>query len=130
MIEAVQRRAARFVTNTYIQSNSVTAMLFRLGWPSLVQRREIAKTIMMYKILWQLYLINTGHLLLLSYTRGHSQRFHQVAAHVNAYLCSFFPPTIKLWNSLVIQLSKESSVEEFQKLIQSYYLCIVFQRSH
>ena len=51
MIEAVQRRAARFVTNTYNQTSSVTAMLFRLGWPSLGQRREIAKTIMMYKIL-------------------------------------------------------------------------------
>ena len=51
MIEAVQRRAARFVTNTYNRTSSVTAMLFRLGWPSLEQRREIAKTIMMYKIL-------------------------------------------------------------------------------
>ena len=37
MIEAVQRRAARFVTNTYNQTSSVTAMLFRLGWSSVVK---------------------------------------------------------------------------------------------
>ena len=67
MIEAVQRRAARFVTNTYNQTSSVTAMLFRLGWPSLEQRHKIAKTTMMYKFCttwWQFHSINTGHLLL------------------------------------------------------------------
>ena len=51
MTEAVQGRAARFVTNNYDQTSSVTSMLLRLDWPSLEQRREIAKAIMMYKIL-------------------------------------------------------------------------------
>ena len=68
VIEAVQRRAARFVTNTYNRTSSVTAMLFRLGWPSLEQCREIAKTIMMYKILHNMVAVPfnkyTGHLLL------------------------------------------------------------------
>ena len=55
MIESIQRRAVRFVTSTYNQTSSVTAMLFRLGWPSLEQRREIAKATMMYKILCNIY---------------------------------------------------------------------------
>ena len=35
----VQRRAARYVCNNYIQMASVTGMLQKLGWRSLEQRR-------------------------------------------------------------------------------------------
>ena len=89
----IEGRAARFVTNTYNQTSSVTAMLFRLGWPSLEQRREIAKTTMMYKILHNMVAVpfDKYRAPITTYTRGHSQRFHQVAARVNVYLCSFFP---------------------------------------
>ena len=58
---------------------------------------------------------------IITYTRGHSQRFHQVAAQVNVYLCSFFPSTIKLWKSLPELAIQAGNVEEFKKLIQSYY---------
>ena len=123
MIEGVQRRVARFVTNTYNQTSSVTAMLFRLGWPSLEQCCEIAKTTMIYKILNNMVAVpfDKYRAPITTYTRGHLQRFHQVAAHVNAYLCSFFPSTIKLWNSLPESVIQARNVEEFKKLIQSYY---------
>ena len=45
MIESVQRRAAIFVTSNYQQISSVTSKLLKLGWPSLEQRRKIAKVI-------------------------------------------------------------------------------------
>ena len=71
MIEAVQRRAARFVTNTYNQTSNVTAMIFKLGWPSLEQRHEIAKTTS-YDVQnfaqhggSSMHSINTGYLLLI-----------------------------------------------------------------
>ena len=96
MIEAVQRRAARFVTNTYNQTSSVTAMLFRLSWPSLEQRREIAKTTMMYKILHNMVAVpfDKYRAPITTYiaTRGHSQRFHQVAAHARECLSLFILP--------------------------------------
>ena len=40
-IEAVQRRAARFVLNSYKRSASVTSMLNHLDWPSLQSQRKI-----------------------------------------------------------------------------------------
>ena len=97
-------------------------MLFRLGWPSLEQHREIAKTTMMHKILHNMVAVpfDKYRAPITTYTRGHSQRF-QVAAHVNAYLCSFFPSTIKLWNSLPESVIQARNVEEFKKLIQNYY---------
>ena len=39
-LEAVQRRAARFVLNRYYNTSSVHRMLDSLGWPSLEQRRK------------------------------------------------------------------------------------------
>ena len=50
-LQAVQRRAARFVMNCYDLYQSVTDMLRRLEWPILVQRGDHSKIIMMYKII-------------------------------------------------------------------------------
>ena len=66
---------------------------------------------MMYKILHNIVTVpfDQYRAPITIFTRGHSQRFHEVAAHMNAYLCSFFPSAIKLWNSLaesVIQARK------------------------
>ena len=49
-LEAVQRRAARFVLNRYHNTSSVNLMLDSLGWPSLEQRRKIPRLGVMYKI--------------------------------------------------------------------------------
>ena len=74
MIEVVQRQAARFVANNYDQTSSVTSMLLRLGWPSLEQRREIAKAIMMYKVLHNKVAISFDQYRapITIFTRGHS----------------------------------------------------------
>jgi len=50
-VEAVQRRAARFVTGNIGLTSSVTEMLQSLSWTPLEQRREILRLIMLYKIL-------------------------------------------------------------------------------
>ena len=123
MIESVQRRAVRFVTNNYDRTSSVTAMLLRLDWPSLEQRRKIAKAIMLYKILHNKVAIPFDQYKapITVFTRGHSQRFHQVAAHVNAYLYSFFPSSIKIWNSLPELIVRARNLGEFKMMIRSYY---------
>ena len=50
-LEAVQRRAARFVMNCYDRYQSVSDMLCKLSWPTLAKRREHFKIIMLYKII-------------------------------------------------------------------------------
>ena len=49
-LEAVQRRAARFVLNQYHNTSSVHRMLDLLGWPSLEQHRKTSCLGVMYKI--------------------------------------------------------------------------------
>ena len=47
-LEAVQRKAARFVKTDYGFTLSVTAMLQDLGWPTLEKRRWSLKAIMLF----------------------------------------------------------------------------------
>jgi len=56
-IEMVQRRAARYVTNRYHNTSSVTNMLDHLGWRSLALRRTDARLCLMYKIVHGLVVI-------------------------------------------------------------------------
>ena len=49
-LEAVQRRAARFMLNRYHNTSSVHLMLDSLGWPSLEQCRKTSRQGVMYKI--------------------------------------------------------------------------------
>ena len=57
------------------QTSSVTSMLLRLDWPSLEQRRQIAKAIMMYKILCNklAILFDQYRAPITIFTRGQSQ---------------------------------------------------------
>ena len=50
-IEAVQRKAARFVLHDYIQQSSVTQMVQELGWQTLEDRCKDARLQLMYRIL-------------------------------------------------------------------------------
>ena len=51
LIEAVQRRAARLAVNCYSRHQSVTTILQQLNRPTLHDRRDQMKLIMMYKII-------------------------------------------------------------------------------
>ena len=96
-IEMVQRRSARFVYNDFTRTSSVTSMINNLGWPLLRQRRDVAKLTMFFKIIHNLISIPHSHVSLSSApTRGHNQKFIQLAAKTNVYLFSFFPSAIKL----------------------------------
>jgi hypothetical protein len=48
--EMVQRRAARYVVNRYHNTSSVTSMLEELKWPTLEERRQRTRLVLMYKI--------------------------------------------------------------------------------
>ena len=50
-LEKIQRRGARFVFNDYSRTSSVTAMLSKLDWVPLTERRRDARLTMMFKII-------------------------------------------------------------------------------
>ena len=98
----VQQRAARFVSNDYGRTSSVTEIMSHVGWDTLQKHRDLARLIMMYRVLHKLVDIPVQPYLTpsTSLTRGHDPRFHQIWTSNTTYQQSFFPRTITLWNQL------------------------------
>ncbi|KAL8579161.1 hypothetical protein ACOMHN_010745 [Nucella lapillus] len=94
-IEAVQRRAARYVTSDYNPTSSVTAMLKDLNWETLQSRRTKGQLNMFYKIVNNQIDIPPDPYLTPGSSRtrsNHSQKFRHVPARTNVFKFSFFPP--------------------------------------
>ena len=91
-LEGVQCTAARFVTNIFERTSSVTAMLKSLGWESLQDRRRDIRLALMYKP--RLLSPPTDDLLVKgdSKTRAnHKHKFRHIPATSAAYKHSLFP---------------------------------------
>ena len=101
-IEAVQRRAARFVYGDYKTTSSPSQMIADLGWETLYHRRANAKLVMMYRITYGLIDIPGPAFLHPSTlrTRGNTLRYLVPYNRIDAYRHSFFPSAIRLWNQL------------------------------
>ena len=104
MVKQVQRRAARFIFNNYSRLASISEMLTDLNWATLTHSRKEQKAVMLYKIVHHLVDIPASNYLTPTttsdITRGHHKRFLQPSSTINAYLYSFFPSSIKIWNCL------------------------------
>ena len=78
-MERVQRRAARFAVNCYSRYHSATGMMQKLNWPTLKQRRNESKFVMMYKIIHGHVHIQSTLSLVQSFlngvTRGHHNKY-------------------------------------------------------
>ena len=123
-LEMVQRHAARFVCNNFNRTASVTAMLNHLNWPTLECRRNQAKFHMFYKIINNIISISHDHLTQSSTTtHGYSMRYMQLAARTNTYLYSFFPSTIRFWNSLPEEIVFSRDFDCFKSSLDSYMFC-------
>ena len=108
-LEKVQRHAARFVCDNYSRFASVSEIISYLSWPTLLQCRKEQKAVIMFKFVHNLVDIPADKLLLPISTahctrRGHHMRFIQPAARIDYYSHSFFPSSIKIWNSIFTQI--------------------------
>ena len=121
-LEMIQRRAARFVCKDYSRTSSVTTMLNQLGWQSLRERRAQAKVTMMYKIIHQTVDVTSTALSKTVGVRGHSHRYLVPFARTLIYQKSFFPDTIRLWNSLPPAVVTCTDIEAFRLQVQAINL--------
>ena len=100
-LEKVQRQAARFVCNDYTRQSSVSEMNSSLGWDTLQQMRDNARTIMLYKIQHNLVDITPDPPLRNARrSKGNPEQFSQLYVQKNVYQNSFFPTNIVPWNRL------------------------------
>jgi len=102
-LDMVQRRAARFVKRDYRQTTSVSSLLDQLGWPSLSDRRLNNRLKILGKTVAIRVALDTADLVQpLRQTRYSDLdlSFTALAVRIDAYKYSFFPRTIRDWNSL------------------------------
>ena len=95
IIEIVQRRAARWVSNDYSTYSSVKEMMSNLGCRSLENRRYDARLLMFYKIVYGLVAIPVPSYFERPevYTRHtHPLAYRQIHTSVCYYQYSFFSP--------------------------------------
>ena len=126
-LEKVQKRRARFVTGNFIfKTGSMTGILEQLKWESLKKRRRDSRIIMLYKGLKGAASIPTNDLVPpIKHVRNyHSLAFQTPLANTDIYKSSFFPQTIRDWNSLTDSLLSaaecaEDSVAKFTSLVRA-----------
>ena len=123
-LEMVQRRAARYALGRYDRLSSVTDMLKELKWESLKLRRERRRIEMLYKMNNNLVEINKHNLLPKTSRSRHtnSLAFLIPRSATEYHRNSFFPRTIKRWNSLPEETVTVNSLTAFKseldKLLQ------------
>ena len=128
-IEAIQRRAARFITNNYSRESSVSAMLKEIQLPSLQDRRLNQRIIMMHKIVHNHVDLNLEDYLKFSTrdpkavaTRYHNPLTLRIPfSRTNIYHKSFFPNTAKDWNSLAYSQTSITSPTKFRRTLNAMY---------
>ena len=90
-IEMVQRRAARYVTNRYRNTSSVTSMIEHLEWESLETRRVKHQLTMLFKIKHDIVDILANEYLTPASNRTrsqHSLKFRQIPTSSTTNLAS------------------------------------------
>ena len=116
-LEAIQRRAARFVYNNFYdrEPGVVTSVISRLQWESLEQRRAKARAIFMYKIVNNLVDVHAEHILtpLDNRSRGNAA-YRTLYTNVDVYRYSFFPRTFITWNTIPPTLRQINTIDQFQ----------------
>lgn len=119
-VEQVQRRAIRWVKNSYSPHLSVTAMQNELGWRSLEYRRLDARLIMFYKIIHNIVAIKLPPYIQTPnrFTRHmHPLSFRQVRVNSDYQKYSFYPHCITLWNQIPCHIAALTDLDQFQRAV-------------
>ena len=123
-LDKVQRRAARFTTNRYHNTSSVTDMLQTLKWEPLSQRRAKQRLIILYKTTHDLVAIPKSYLIPTTTSSVHNHPFTYQRPYTSTdyYKYSFFPRTIYQWNNLHSTIVCAASLTQFKMLLQPLYI--------
>ena len=118
-LEAIQKRAARFIVSNYHRLSSIAHILNSLKLKSIVYHHTRLRLLMFYKIVNHLvelpipsYIVHSTRCL-----RGNQDKFIKPSATVDAYKFSFYPRSITLWNQLPI--NDIFSLNDFDSILQS-----------
>ena len=117
-IVMVQRWAARYATNRYHNTRSVTDMLHGLDWDSLKSRRVKLQLTLLFKVFLDIVDIQASAYLTPASTQtraNHTEKLRQISSKSDAYKHSFFPLTFPVCNSLPATVAEAPDVVSFKQ---------------
>ncbi len=123
-LEAIQRRAARFVVNDYNWQSSVTRMMQELNWKSLTTRRKINRISVFQKACQGHLAIPTESLLhpvTRPTRRTHSKSFINISSKSDSYKYSFIPRTVADWNQLPEPIIQIQDSKAFKAALNNHF---------
>jgi len=119
-LESVQKRAARFVTNSYHSYDSVTKLVSDLGWDTLRNRRTANRLTILQKARHhKVALPVETHLKPVPRQSRHSNpnSYKALPFHKDCYKHSFFPQTVRDWNSLPYEVTEITDAPKFKEAV-------------
>ena len=109
-LEAVQNKAARFVTSQHHWETSVTKLKDTLGWRSLQERRFIARMTLWYKAIHAQAAVSIPSYVYYApkpvdpndtgIRASHDQQYSSPTATIDPWKYSFFQRNVRVWNIL------------------------------
>ena len=122
-LQKVQRRAARFVQGNFRRRSSVTEMLKDLGWNSIESRRQTQRLTTLHKMFNDIIDIDQDQYIKpkpeREARRGNDMQFTEFQCSSTPFVESFFPESIRLWNTLPQHVIDTVSSQTFKVSIQN-----------
>ena len=110
----------------YSTYSSVTDMMTALEWDSLASRRQDLRLILMYQIVHKKVAIPSDSLLTRTDNRtrsSHGYSYKHLPAKTDSYKNSYFPRTIREWNSLDSYIVDSDTTDIFKDRIKAPSRC-------
>ena len=116
-LELIHKRAARFITKNYNREHGSTKQnMMSLGWSPLSERRAKIKLTMFRKILNNEIHIPSDDLIP---NKRKPLNFCVPTSKVDSHLNSFYPSSIRMWNSLSDSVKASTSTTAFKSSLDN-----------
>ena len=122
-IEMIQKRAARFTTNTYNRTTSITALIKDLEWDTLQNRRTANRLTVLHKARQGLLALPVDQLLqpaLRQSRHNHPDSYQIITCKKDVYKYSYLPKTVIDWNKLPHSIIKIKDSPSFKEAVLNH----------
>lgn len=124
-VERVQRKAVRFIYNKYRRTDSPTNLLESCGLPTLATRAKLARLTLLHNLVHNRSRIDASKYISLAKSRAlrhkHAYTITEYAFNNDCFKHSFFPQSIREWNSLDSSITRIQSLSEFTSKIEHMF---------
>lgn len=122
-LEMVQRKAVRFIFNSYHSRASPSLLMANNNIMTLENRRQVARLRFLFLLNSQQFNVNPGLYIQPRLSRStrstHEHNLTPIFARTNLFKHSFFPRTIEQWNRLPVDVFSARDVSDFEKRVLS-----------